>query len=321
MKRYVFLLVLAVAIAGCTVPGQQQDDGPKVIGVQGPKCTVGGQPCSSVSMTKYDDPVRVTLEFTNNGDEPVTVFLDPSGPELNFGRSILTSKCNDEIAEISEYEVRLESNRGTTRMVNPSEIGAESPDEEVEVDEDTRMTITWLFEVPDDLSVSRLGYTCPLSFDLSFEQELEASRQIQLKAGREVRDVDRLDSTRTSKFPVKLVIDAPRSVVADEGRTLIAEGFLRNVGPGEITGVNKLEPASGSWVERNAESCQPDDIRMYQSGERAGESYRKTCTIPLSSLGTSSDIRWLEYSASYRYDMPPSPSTINLKIEPVEGAQ
>lgn len=317
MQRYTLMLVLAAAVvvAGCTLPGGQTEESePKVIQVVGPDCTVAGERCDLTTITRFGGPAEVRVEVRNFGDERMDI------PVGSRGQEILIARCNDELATLDPEQGGGFSGRieGTTRF-------EEFPDADAFPDTVTlrggeRLIMAWTLAIPEDADVTRLGYSCPLDFELSFNQTIRSGQQLQLKADDEVPDVSRLDTSTTAEQPVTLEIDAPRSFVVDRS-TLSVQGFLRNRGRGEITDIIRIEADPDEpGVLADAE-CRPpnDELRMYGAGARRGQSYRKTCTLPAASLGLAgtSDIRWARYIAEYSYRMPLGSTTIQLA--PVEG--
>lgn len=324
MRRYtLLLLVAAVLLAGCTQldRGARKQDKPDVIEIEGPTCRIGGTPCSDTKVTKYGGPATVRLTFGNFGEEEVNVSVGPRG------RRMLISKCNSQLASLDPakgggFSVKRS---GPTRLDEWTSGRGETPPKRITLKPDERLTLEWRFEiVPGDGDVSRLGYSCPLAFEARFVQKLNASRQIQIKARQDVSDVSSLDSTQTAKRPVRLKIDAPKRFVAKEGRALLADAYLEDVGKGEVTDVLSIRPVEGSFIADNLKKedgsrveCTPDDqdLRMFGEGPREGQSYRKSCVIDYGpgDLGSASEIHWLKFTARYRYKLPLGTKTITLQ--------
>lgn len=287
-RALILLLITAVVLAGCldTGGGERPDEEqPKVIQVSGPTCTVGGSQCTGQDLTKYDGPAIVTAEFRNQGDQPATVELGEQGS------SVMTASCNSELVTIDPFEATVTGPSG--RQEVPS--GQES----VELQADEVLQLQWTLDIvpDDDSNVSTLGYSCPMSFEFRFDQDITTSKQIQVKSAESVPDAGSLASDTSSESPVRLRIDAPDTIVANPARTLVVEGYLENVGRGEITEVSAL-------TAREITCRNPDTvIRMYSQGPRSGESYRRVCTQELS-IDSGSRVEDLVYETTYSYRMP-----------------
>lgn len=319
MRRTLVLLMVAAAVAGCTaLPQQQSDDGPDVVEVAGPDCYIGEERCSSVDATKYSGDAEISLAVSNNGETPMWVDVGANG------RDVMVSTCNREIASF-----RSDDDGGFTLEVEgPAGVDTPDPTSPVRLNPGETMRATWLMNIiPGGGDVSRLGYACRMRFQLTFNQTLESSRQIQLKEDQSVPDVTSLDTTTTSMRPVRLVIDAPESFVpattAGSSKSLVTRAYLRNVGSGEVTDILSIDPQDEGVLA--GATCQPSDdqqLRMYGEGERSGESYRRICTvdsgtITANHLNSASTIAWVRYRAEYRYKM--GLGTKAISIVPVEG--
>lgn len=312
MKRHLIVLLLALLVAGCTVldDGGREQERPKTVEISGPDCTIAGEDCSATDVTKFGGPARVEIQVNNYGDERMTLDIGSDG------RNVMVSKCNDEIVTISSFTGRVE---GPSRFDRYDSDDA-FPDR-VELGEDERLVAVWQLDIiPDDSDVSRLGYSCPMDFELSFDQVINSSQQIQIKADEDVPDASSLESRTTAERPVRLVIDAPASFVPIAGRSLIVRSFLRDVGRGDVTNISRIEQR-GAGILSGAD-CRPpnEELRMYGGGQRSGESYRKTCTVQDTDIDRpeQSDVRWARFTAEYTYRMPLGAATIS--IVPVEGS-
>lgn len=285
-RTLILLLVAAVLLAGCLDNSGERptQDKPKVIQVSGPTCTVGGTSCAGQDLTKYDGPAIITAEFRNQGDQPATVKLGQDGSE------VMTASCNTELVSPTFSAV----------VTGPSGR-REVPDSaaSVNLSADEVLQLEWTLEiVPDqDANVSTLGYSCPMSFEFRFTQDITTSKQIQIKSAESVPDVGSLASDTTSKSPVRLKIDAPSTLVANPSRTLVAEGYLENVGRGEVTDVSRL--TAQDITCRNPDT----EIRMYSQGPRSGQSYRRICTTQVS-IDSGSRVQDIVYETTYSYRMP-----------------
>ncbi len=310
------LPALLVLLAGCTdLPGgqQTQDEQPDVIQVDRPTCQVGGQRCSAGSVTRFAGTGEVRLALTNNGERPITVNVGQNG------RQMMVSKCNDELVRIGSVTEGFR-----VLIQGPSEYTEEtsfSPGGTIDVEENQRMTAIWPLTIeagPDTLS--RLGNSCQMDFEVSFDQTIETSRQVQIKQDRDVPDAASLDTTTTSKRPVRLRVEAPDSIVRAEGRNLVAEAFFENVGDGEITDVQRIEYMSG-WDALFQCSPSNSDLRVYGEGPREGQSYRKSCSFPVGpdDDGPRSTVEWLRFEGDYSYRMSLGTETIELRPAPGEG--
>lgn len=296
MRRALLLLLIAVIIAGCTTPGsdgttREEQDEPKVIQVSGPECVVSGSACRGQELTKYDGPARISAEFSNYGENPTTVRLGQNGSEVMVG------SCNPDLVGLRSFEATVTGPSGRRVVTSPT----------AEIDQGEVLRMVWTMDiVPDpDANVSSLGYTCPLSFDLGFSQNITTSRQVQIKGSESVPDVQGLARQTTSKSPVELRINAPDHFVADGGRTLVAEGYLVNVGPGSVTSINSL--TAREFTCRNAD----EEIRMFGQGPRAAESYRRVCTNRFTT-SSGSDVADIVYETNYDYSMPLGGVTLSI---------
>lgn len=306
-------LVAAIALAGCTSPlGQrQQEDEPDVVQIEGPTCTIGGEDCSEATVTKYSSPAEIRMTVSNNGEENMEVNLG------RLGSQVLVSRCNADIASLEHgsggFEARVE---GPTRVTTVSGPDLEVP---VTVRPDEQLSLSWTLEiVHDDSDVPSLGYTCPLDFELTFDQVLTSAQQIQIKESEDVPDVRELDFTTSSERPVILRIDAPESFVPEGTRVLPVRAYLENRGDGEITDIARIDPGENPGILSGAD-CPEREFRIYQAGDREGQSYRRLCNVASGDipLSGSSDIRWARFAAEYSYELPLAGTEIS--IVPVEG--
>lgn len=330
MRRLLPLTALAVlvALAGCTGPGggQPTESTPDIVEISGPECTVGDVACAQARLTKYNDDVQIRVAVDNNGESEITVHHGSpiTGPD---GANVMVASCN---------VVEVEEDGFDRRAVGPNRVRVDDPAANQDgFDQEDRVTLaggeslqlTWDLHIPDSTSISRLGYRCPLAFQVNFSQIIQAERQVQIKRDQSVPDVSSVDYTATSERPVRLEIDAPTSFVAADGKPLVVEAYLRDVAGGSITTVKDIEAQSGTWLKDEDEvefaagddPCNKDvEILMYRSKELAGESYRRRCTvIPSLDANTDSEINWLSFTAEYTYKMPLS--DVELVIDPVEG--
>jgi hypothetical protein len=316
------LLVTAVLVAGCTALGNQGEprEKPKVVEVERLECLVGGTPCADARLTKYDGPATIRLIVANFGEERIEVDVGKKG------RHLMISKCNDQLANISEEGFTVET-RG------PQGIQQEfaEPDA-VPVNQDERLVAEWTLDlVPaEDGNVSELGYQCPMEFRLEFTQLLKSQKQIQIRRDEDVPAVRNLDFLTSSKDPVKLVIDAPESFVPATGKRLVVRSYLENVGPGTVTKISYVRPVQEDLKEFYA-NCDPaaGGIRMFGGGEREGQSYRRVCTMKsddnsfmdLTQEGSNteidSEVNWLRVEGKYTYRLPLASQ--RLVFVPVEG--
>lgn len=314
MKKAAMMLVLAVALAGCTSLSTGEEKKPDVITIEGPTCTVGGEPCSGTEVTKYGGPAKVKLVFHNYGEKPVNIEVGENG------RNVMVSKCNNELASIQggSFEVRKEG-PGTSKKVQASNYR-----DGVKLEGDQKMTLLWTLEVvhDDSTQISRLGYTCPMEFEFKFQQEIKSSQQIQVKKNGDVADVTNLDFVTSSKKPVKLLVDSPQSFVKRDGNSLTFKGYIKNVGNGEITDVKSISPTVDNLLKSGSltkQECPEVELRMYGRGRRAGESYRRICNVPSGKIESPSPSRiaWLRFTAKYRYQLPAG--SASLQIGPTGG--
>lgn len=315
MKRLAILVVVAVALAGCTtVSPQDADDKPKKLEVTGPECTVNGQDCSSVQVRKYSDP-KVTVEAANYGDSEIEIDL---GTE---GREVMVSGCN--IYELKEGDGEDEEGVGfqawkrSTAMKDPVTGSGR-----VVLEPDQRLQMEWNFELAD-IDISRLGTTCPLDFALTFNQSLNSSQTIQVKDDEDVPDASPLSFSTTGVWPVKLEIDSEK--IVREGRPFVARAYLNNVGSGEVEDIGfsggdhdidlSFEGVKVEGGEKQQE-CSRKKVRMYGAGERSGESFREVCDFTPKDVSVS-EVFDLEAETEYRYSM--DLSGVEISVVPVEG--
>ncbi len=314
MKRAALFLAAALVLAGCTVVQNGTDDEePKRLQVSGPSCTVNGEPCRSVDITRYSSP-QVSIEIANYGKSEVDLRL---GGE---GRGVMVSDCN--LYNIKEFDAVRES------RVEVENVAGE---ERVDLPPDSRLSLKWELELAD-VDVSRLGYTCPLDFAVEFNQTLNTTRQVQVKEDRTVEDASALDSFTTAIWPVRLRIDTSERVLQD--RSFVARAYLSNRGPGEVKMIG--HSAVDHAIDLRFEGDEGDDYRklqgskgdrcsvkgevaMYGSGERRGESFREVCQfIPrdVSGFGGSQVFEMTaETEYGYRMDL----SEVRISLVPVEG--
>lgn len=310
-----FLLVSTVFLSGCTVMPDRtaQKDRPDIVQVEGPSCTVSGNPCSAGSVTKYASTATVRVAVENNGDSNMTVFLG------DRGREVMTSKCNSELVNITGYKVK---NGSSGAYVERSwEGGGKNPWEEVKLEGEEQVVLEWKLDVvPANGHISRLGQKCHMGFELGFNQTVETRKQIQLRKFEEVPKAGQLSSSTTSQRPVRLVVESPETFLSppDQDRTLVTKAYLQNVGRGEIQDIFYIDPAPEIDL-LDKKRCEPSNssLIMYGKGDRAGQSYRRVCTKSSISLSKPSRIDWVGYMSRFRYSMDLGTRTIT--IEPVEG--
>jgi len=296
-------------LAGCTAnggtgPSEKQEE-PKVIDVQGPDCFVNDNPCSSLQLTRYDGPVEISVTFNNYGDTPVELTLGGSP-----ARSVMVSKCNSEIAEITGFSATL---RGT--QTRDEMTGGDVP-QKIQIEGGRSLDMEWeLNLVPGGEDISSLGYSCPMDFELGFTQTIDASRQIQLKQDSTVPDVQSLDTRTSARQPVRLNIEAPERTVADGSQTIVMRGYFQDRGNGEITSIDDIQP-QGSDLDF---SCGSGNLRMYGSGQREGQSYRRVCRATPDADARNqapSQVKWIGMTGTYDYELPLN--SVNLDLVPVE---
>lgn len=308
-NRYALLvLVVAVVLAGCTAnggPPSEEEEEPKIIEIQGPDCFVNDNPCSSLQLTRYDGPVEIGVTFNNYGDTPVDLTLGGSP-----AREVMVSKCNDEIASITQFSATL---RGTQTRDEMS--GGDVP-QEIRIEGGMSLDMEWELElVPDGDDISSLGYSCPMDFELGFTQTINTSRQIQLKQDETVPDVQSLDTQTSARQPVRLQVEAPDRTVADGSQTIVMRGYFQDRGNGEITSIEDIQPQSGDIDF----SCGSGNLRMYGSGQREGQSYRRVCRATPNASDrnqASSQIQWIGMTGTYDYELPLN--SVTLDLVPVE---
>ncbi|MDY6769186.1 MAG: hypothetical protein SVW02_03720 [Candidatus Nanohaloarchaea archaeon] len=305
MKRLAVMLLVAVALAGCTSFQQQQKEKPDKIEVSQPTCRIDGSSCSSVKANRFSGDATVSITVNNFGEENVTLHLGEGGN----GRNVMVSKCNDEIVRIKDFKAEKQSSAGLETMQGPAEIVLEK---------DSEAELRWTLDVVSSGSVSELGYSCPLDFELPMTQTIRSGKQVQIKKNDDVPDVGQLDATTTSRFPVKLKIDAPDSHIVGQGK-LRPKGYLKNVGPGEITNITALQREDSADNILDEGSCEEGvELKMYGPGPRQGESYRLPCPVDTTlPEGARSAIEWIRFMATYDYTMPLSSKTI--EVVPVAG--
>jgi len=279
------LLLPAVLLAGCleNTGERSPEQQPKVIRAEGPTCTVGGSRCAGQDLTKYDGPAIITAALHNQGDQPATVELGDGGSQ------VMTASCNEELVSPT-FDAVVTGPSGRREVPDSASSVNLSSDETLELE--------WVLEIvpSDDANVSTLGYSCPMSFEFRFSQDITTSRQIQIKSAESVPDVS-VASDTSSKSPVKLTIEAPETIVANPARTVVAEGYIENVGRGEVTEVSRLTAREITCRNPNTE------ILMFSQGPRSGQSYRRICTLDVS-IDSGSEIQDLVYETTYSYRMP-----------------
>lgn len=332
MKRYIVSILVLAALAGCTsmpITAGGGQEKPDVVAVEGPTCTAGGQPCSAGDLTRYDT-ATIRMSVVNNGDTPIFLRLDGKSTKQSnwYGRNLLVSTCNEQITDITGYEVRRSGNGELTTWSHQAGFNNGKPSYaggipgQVKVRGGQQLAVEWDVEIiGDKATVSDLGYTCPLSFELDFKQHLRTSRQIQLRSSPDVPEVASLGTTTTSRRPVRLRIDAPRSFTVQGDRRLVSRAYLQNEGKGEVQdGSISISPAKGGLYSKK--NCgDGSNLRMYGRGKRGGQSYRQVCSKdPSGVLGSkTSAITEAVFTASYRYKMPLN--DVRIPVRPLEGQQ
>ncbi len=307
-SKHAFLLVaVAVVLAGCTTNGgtTQEKEEPKIIEIEGPECFVNDNPCSSIQLTKYDGPVEIEVTFNNYGDTPVDLTLGGAS-----AREVMVSKCNNQLASITGFTATLRGTQTRTEMT-----GSDVP-QEIRIEGGRSLDMEWRLDlVPGGGDISSLGYSCPMDFELGFTQTINTSRQIQLKKDETIPDVQSLDSRTSAKRPVRLRVEAPDRTVADGSQTIVMRGYFQNRGSGEITSIDDIRPQSGDITF----NCGGGNLRMYGSGEREGQSYRRVCRVTPDADDrnqATSQIKWIGMSGTYNYELPLN--SVTLDLVPVE---
>lgn len=335
MKRSLLILILAsaVIIAGCTEQlinggGSGEQEEPPVVSVQGPTCEVRGVSCRDTSLTRYDGPVTVRFSVTNYGKGQMTV------PLGSYGQNILVSRCNSEVAAISEDELSGDTGGSfqggyTARKISPAnenEVSTGDPTDVTLQNQET-LELEWVFDIVplEGTDVSRLGYTCPLDFSLSFNQTLETARQIQIRRDEEVTEVAQLGRRTSSKEPVRLETEFDENFVAQEGRSFPVRTRVRNVGPGTIKNVFYIDILrdTGLWSDVDGDiECTYDEgeqVQYFRRGDLSGQSDDQICRVsdPRSILdGSSSQVSWINVEARYSYEM--ERPSVSFAIDPEE---
>lgn len=314
IRAWKFLPLTVILLAGCTsLPVQQgQQEQPNAIQIDGPTCQVGGQPCSAGPFTRFAGSGEVRLTVENTAEKPIRVMVG------NNGRELMISKCNSNLVSISDggFDVTI---------VGPSTRKNPSISQEITVKEDQRLIATWSLNIlADERTISRLGNSCPLEFELTFIQKnLRTAEQVQLKAIDDVPDASTLDTQTEMERPVKLKIESPSAIVVAKDRQLVARAYFQNVGDGRITNAKKLSAVTGTGgTAFTSKSCDTDTIRMFGEGPRSGQSYRRSCGFGLPApgkLGSQSVVEWVEFRGTYRYEMPLGTKIIELKPSQRQG--
>lgn len=328
------VLIASILLAGCTDQlmdtGSQEQEEPPVVQVSGPICEVRGEPCSEASLTRYDGPVNIRFEVSNFAKDEMTVHVGDKGQD------IMISRCNPQIAAIDgerldggdadgSYEVRRVSSAAEDDVTDQDDVTLQNQE---------TMIVEWVFDIVplEETEVSRLGYTCPFEFRLTFDQVLTMSEQIQIRRNEDVSEVGQLDSVTSSRDPVKLELDFEDHFVASEGRSLPIRGRLNNVGDGEITDISYIKPVGSFWEdawggiegtvtgEGGQDDCRyglDEKVQMFTRGDLAGKSDDQICRIgdPRSLISGQSNVFWVDYQAEYKYEMP-LPGT-SFSVDPV----
>lgn len=327
-------LIGAVVLAGCTEQlnggSNDEQEEPPVVQVSGPTCDVRGTACSEASLTRYDGPVNIRFEVTNYGQEEMTVHVGEKG------REIMVSRCNPEIAAIDGERIDGDANGNfTVRRVSSAAEDDVTGQDSVSLQNQETLIVEWAFDIVpmDDTEVSRLGYTCPFDFRLTFDQVLSTSEQIQIRESEGVEEVAQLDSVTSSKEPVLLEMEFEDHFVASGGRSLPVRGWLNDVGDGEITNISYIRPVGSFWEnvfggdpadnvdgEGDQNDCRygyDESVQMYTRGDLAGQSDEQICRVenPSDLISTQSNVFWVDYEAEYEYEMP-LPST-EFSVNPV----
>lgn len=192
-------------------------EGEQSLYVDGPTCTVDGVPCRDTDITTISTP-RITMDVQNPSEVPIHIDLSDAG---SSGDELLTDTC-------SAFTVKT-----FDASVNDRDVSRQRT---VTLDGDDTLSLTWYgaFDDVGNLTV------CPLAFQVTFQQSVAATRQIQVREHGDVPPASGLDTHTDTTSPVELVIDSAASPVQDtiDGRIapIQISAYLRNHGNGNITG-------------------------------------------------------------------------------------
>ncbi len=307
------VLVTAVLIAGCTGEGTPelpsasidngQDDesentGPGIT-VTGPTCEVDGTACGVAQLTEFSVPeIQVSVE--NTGKTPADVQV--SGPERR-GKDVLVSKCD--AFQVREFRADI-SGRAAANDITSQETVTLKPGE--------RLDLRWFMEVGSGTDIDD-ALICLLQFGLTFEQDLQTIKQVQLRADSDVPVVQGLAYDTSSTTPVELVVDADdtiiQRIIGADVAPVQARSYVRNTGDGTITGV--VHPVTREHIALRLpgardRTCSNQEIR---GQEFDGNATARVCSFT-PRIVRHSQIAEVIAETAYRYEQDLDP--VELRI-------
>lgn len=209
-----------------------------------------------------------------------------------YADNILTDRCRD-FLEVEDFNIVGPGDLQNSKYVLPAR-------EEVR--------FTWSLRNPESSNVPLNGYDCGLKFQVPFDYDVNAYRQLQFKESRETTGAENLES-RSSQGPMMLNIELIGST-ADEASTFIegdnAEAKITLVNQAEegtsYTGfidaeVPEIEVnAAGFSLEDGCGDIDKDSLTMYE-----GESQSIRCDLIVDGEIDGSTRGEITATTSYEY--------------------
>lgn len=275
------VLVIAVLVAGCTedvpelpsapIDGEEDDDENKPTGtgvtVTGPTCEVDGTACAIAQLTKFSVP-ELKVSVKNTGKTPANIQV--SG-QARKGREMLTTMCD--AFRIKEFRAGIDS-RSAAGDVTAQQTVTLKPGE--------RLDLQWFAETVPNAELSD-ALICLFRFKLTFTQDLQTMRQVQVRADSDVPVVSGLSQDTSATLPVELVVESDGTVVqrfiGAEQAPVQAQSYLKNRGGGTITDVG--HPVTGERIalrltDAVTQDCTSQEVR---GGTSVGNTTARVCSF------------------------------------------
>lgn len=304
------LLLIALVIAGCTQPdlpepgdnNNDQQQPAEGVSVQGPECTVGNSPCSATQLTQYSLP-EISLSVQNTGETPAHIQLN--GPRRT-GEGVLSSKCDE--YGVRDFTADISGRSGVEDISNQRTVSLQ-PGE--------RLDATWFVELEGQVDTSNSTFLCVFRFDLAFSQDIETTRQVQVRGSEDIPRTTGLGYHTSSRTPIELVVDTDdvmtQRIVGGEPTPVQARSYIINRGPGEVT--NMQDPVTRERIRLhipgiNDRDCTEQSVTV-QQGEDATPGTATVCRFDPGRIDRS-QIFDLAAETRYTYEMPLTPVELRL---------
>lgn len=273
-QRFVLplLVVALVLVTGCIQNNTAANTPPKTLEITTPECTAASRPCTNV---RKGEPVRIQWDVKYNDPNPITIPLNEGNEPLGF--AVLQNFCTIFDTEQSTF---------TATRISPFDREDVSTADAVTLQNQETLRFEWVFHLRDT-DISELGAGCNPRFKLRYTHTVNGSKQVQVRAHRQVEEATGLSQNLESPTPVKLRIESPTSFIA--GDPFFTEVYLENRGGGDLVHIDHVNASFtrgivGEPVHPDAAPCgivnpanRNENMFVITTGPRSGETSRLEC--------------------------------------------